>query len=940
MAIRKLATDFVALTANTNETIDEIATLANGSIVVTSHRSSSTGALKYSTRLYDSTYVLIGSPQNLNASNYASFTAAKGTKVLDLGDGTFWVLWNAPPQAGATAPTVMSQHFAADGSKIGAATLQSIFDGHSKSVSASIAASGDPLKPLEWASVKTENGTTSITLSALGANFASLGSDITLTGTLAVDTTITGVKAIAPDRFLVSFVENKSTATTDKLSFAIADLTGGAFANPTLVRTGTINDAEIDVNPNGTFAVTWREAYASAPNGVRIMVKVFAANGDLLGTADHITRNEAVYGRDYETVVLDNGRIATMWVTADHADPKKTVLFLQYFEAQGEAATNEILLGYVPRQTAGINLHAELNAAGKLVVNWIGLDGTTLVKKSAAFDPYKFVATSADDGWTGSDANETLRGANGHDELRGLGGRDQLYGDAGDDKLLGGAGADRLDGGVGRDTASYYYDDAITASLLTPAIATGAAQGDTYVSIENLEGSNNGNDILEGNRINNELYGLKGNDSLYGGDGNDYLLGGAGADSLEGGNGIDFASYFFDTAVTASLRGTAGKGAAAGDVFVSIENLQGSRSGSDHLTGDGENNKLFGLGGNDILDGFYGNDDIFGGDGADRLVGNFGSDQLDGGAGNDRLYGGIDDDKMFGGSGVDYFSGGTGFDYVDFDGSASVVVSLSGKFANAGAAKGETFVGIEGVFGTHKGADKIGGNSVKNTLFGFGGDDKLYGEGGDDDLLGGAGKDLLDGGAGSDMADYYNDAAVTVALDGSVTNKGAAAGDKFVSIEELGGSNRFADLLIGDAGKNYLSGSGGNDTLKGRAGVDGLRGGLGNDILDGESGSDYYVYYNINESNDKIVNFEKGEYFSFPISMAPKLTDYEPSFLNPAHFQSGSTNISLGEFKIFIFRTTDDTLWRDVDGKGGAASVLIADLQNDYNLTADNIWLF
>ena len=70
------------------------------------------------------------------------------------------------------------------------------------------------------------------------------------------------------------------------------------------------------------------------------------------------------------------------------------------------------------------------------------------------------------------------------------GGDDSIFGLAGDDHIIGGAGADALHGGPGSDTAG--YDDStvgIMASLSYGVGAGGDAEGDTYVSIENLEGS-------------------------------------------------------------------------------------------------------------------------------------------------------------------------------------------------------------------------------------------------------------------------------------------------------------------------------------------------------------------------------------------------------------------------------------------------------------------
>ena len=123
---------------------------------------------------------------------------------------------------------------------------------------------------------------------------------------------------------------------------------------------------------------------------------------------------------------------------------------------------------------------------------------------------------------TGEAAGDTYTSIEG---LRGSDFNDTLTGDADDNYLRGGLGADALNGGAGFDFASYQNAAAgVTASLANPAINTGEAAGDTYISIEGLLGS-------------------AFNDTLIG-DANDNILqGGPGADALNGGSGFDYASY-------------------------------------------------------------------------------------------------------------------------------------------------------------------------------------------------------------------------------------------------------------------------------------------------------------------------------------------------------------------------------------------------------------
>lgn len=150
---------------------------------------------------------------------------------------------------------------------------------------------------------------------------------------------------------------------------------------------------------------------------------------------------------------------------------------------------------------------------------------------------------------------------------------------------------------------------------------------------------------LTGSSASDLLVGNVGANRITGGAGNDTLIGGAGADRLYGGAGSDTVS--FDTAssrVIATL--SVGRlGDAAGDRYVSIENMIGSDY-ADALTGNGYSNRISGGAGNDMLRGGAGNDRISGGSGNDRLYGDAGNDILTGGAGRDNLVGGAGRDTF------------------------------------------------------------------------------------------------------------------------------------------------------------------------------------------------------------------------------------------------------------------------------------------------------
>jgi Ca2+-binding RTX toxin-like protein len=939
MAIKTLKSNFISMTASSGEVVDDIPSLADGTVVA-SHKITSTGKTIYYERLFDGNQTIVGGAVALNSA-YNGFTTPKIATTIDAGDGTYWVFWNAAPDGVAAGLNTMGQHFGSDGAKIGAAVQTTQFDDGHAHIGKALIGTGLPTAPIAYAHL-VSGATVQLKLSFFDTNLVATGADIVVADGFTGTINITDTELFGVGRVLVSWKETIGTGSS--ISAAMVNTDSGLVEAtfPVLANTGL--DAEVDVFAGGGFVITCREKISTSPTGDRLVAYIYDAAGTLIKTADNITKlgsnsSEPIYGKEFETVALADGRFAVMWVTDDHANDKNTVLFLQFFDQTGYSTSDEILLGYVPKQSGGINLHAELNSAGLLMVNWVGLEAGVLVKHSSVLDPTKFVGTDHHDFWTGGADSETMHGLGGDDELRGQGGDDRLYGEAGSDVLIGGAGADALNGGGGFDYASYFFGTAVKVDLANSSANTGEALLDTFTSIEGVIGSNMENDSLYGDAGPNELYGKGGNDLLVGRGGDDVLYGGAGGDVFYGGAGNDTVSYAQDGAVKVVLSQSQGTlGAAKLDRYYSIENIIGSEVGNDTLYGDNLINKIQGLGGSDTIYGFAEDDELSGGLGADNIYGNDGNDFLDGGAGNDILRGGYGEDVLVAGAGLDVLDGGYGLDAVDYTDSKAIVISLTNAFASGKAATGDRFMGIENVYGSSTGDDKISGNAIGNFIVGNGGNDKIYGMAGDDDLQGGSGADLIDGGAGSDWADYYNDAAVKVSLDSSIAGSGAAKGDKFSSIENLSGSLTGSDTLIGNSQENRINGHGGSDLLKGQGGADALYGGLGADTLNGGSGIDYYVYYRADEGKDKIVKFEKGEYFSFSGELASFAA--AGHLLSNAWFQSGSSNVANSASSHFIYRTTDDTLWFDADGLGGKHSILMADLQNDYKLKATDIYIF
>lgn len=184
-------------------------------------------------------------------------------------------------------------------------------------------------------------------------------------------------------------------------------------------------------------------------------------------------------------------------------------------------------------------------------------------------------------------------------------------------------------------------------------------------------------------------------------------------------------------------------------------------------------------------------------------TGGIGSDTITGSTGNDTLLGGAGNDVLNGQGGRDTFSGGIGDDVLN------------------GSAGDDLLIGGDG-------ADILYGGTDNDVLTGQAGNDQLFGEDGNDILIGGDGADLLNGDSGIDIAFYGNSTAVNVNLSTGIGTGGEAAGDTYVFIEGITGSE-FADSLTGNALANELIGGGGNDVLEGLAGGDLLVGGAGND---------------------------------------------------------------------------------------------------------------
>lgn len=171
------------------------------------------------------------------------------------------------------------------------------------------------------------------------------------------------------------------------------------------------------------------------------------------------------------------------------------------------------------------------------------------------------------------------------------------------------------------------------------------------------------------------------------------------------------------------------------------------------------------------------------------------------------------------GPGADTVHGGAGVDTLDFTRSdAGVVVRLDLAAANGfgGYAEGDTYVGIEGVYGSRFDDVLIGPAQSADGggwLYGGGGNDIIWGGNTNERIDGGPGADRLHGGGGTyDLLTYiHSGSGVTVNMVTGTGSRGDAEGDVISGFENLRGS-AYADHLTVQGG-GYVEGMDGADTI-------------------------------------------------------------------------------------------------------------------------------
>ena len=357
-------------------------------------------------------------------------------------------------------------------------------------------------------------------------------------------------------------------------------------------------------------------------------------SGRILGTGDQ--RNGTVYSdstaEDYslqnaEGGVIDAGRgndgsgIALQ--TGDEAGDivSASVTNDGFVRGRGDAeSANQI--GHGLRVFSGSGLEGQTTFQGNIVNNGL-IAGSTASALAAGIiieDGVTLDGTIINNGRVVAEevAIDTREAGAVAVENNGRLGGDVLLGDFDDSFTVGeGSRVDgSVDGGQGNDTLDLSnLDNGVVVdldlnsagaagtpsqegALLTAKPSEGGRVVQQFDDFENVVGTDFDDVLLGNNEVN----------VLRGGDGDDAIHSFGGADIIDGGEGTDTALFTASPGVTVELDDDGNAVLASGEELISIENLTGSASGSDNLTGNAGENVLSGQGGNDVLAGEGGSD--------------------------------------------------------------------------------------------------------------------------------------------------------------------------------------------------------------------------------------------------------------------------------------------------------------------------------------------
>jgi serralysin len=390
------------------------------------------------------------------------------------------------------------------------------------------------------------------------------------------------------------------------------------------------------------------------------------------------------------------------------------------------------------------------------------------------------------------------------------------------------------------------------------------------------------------------------------------------------------------------------------------------------------NDSILGSGFSDNLSGGIGNDSIMAGASDDQVSADAGNDLLDGGLGGK-------DTLTFEGSYSDF----TAFRGVNLNTTTGLVTdcwggrdSISGFEVYKDSLFNDTMVG-SGLSGERfyltRGNDSVDGGGGQDLLYfvsaaqygakhgvnvnlatgmvrdAWGGTDRvaniehvrgtsfadtMTGAAVAENLIGGDGVDVINGGAGFDTDEFWladevgHGAHVDLSKAVNVLDDGFGNAETAIGIEGFVGT-MYDDVMLGNTAANLLSGSDtGNDTLSGAGGADTLQCFAGNDLMTGGLGADEFWFQTPPPDADlpHITDFVAGV---DEIVVAPDFGGGLGSgALLAGQFRSGAgVTLAATLAQRFVYDTTTGNLYFDADGKGGAASVKFAVLDNHAAIT-------